>query len=239
MPGIFTISTKTQLFIASILLSLILIAGCVLPVPSSNNTAAQDTIRSTRVLNATNGSYSVNATVPVVTGTLMVYTLEKPSYSKEWVSSLAEKLRMSGDVREVEGSFLANISDEKKFYFWVEKDVKRILYIQKGGFSSGNMTEAEAVAFAQEFLKSVDLMPDATEPRVAYNTAETFSRSSGQASQSLKEAVVVFNRRINGLPAWGSSSMITVGPNGNMDGGSVAGAMMSQRKYCWSFHILA
>lgn len=170
----------------------------------------------TRILNATNGTYSINASVPLVTGNIMVYTVEKPNYSHEWVSSLAKNLGMSGDVRENEFGFYHNMSDEEKFSFVLQKNTSQLVFMIHGEeTSSGNLTEIEAKTAVKNFLKNSGLMSDAGEPRVVYNSEFTFNLSRG-TTQTSKQIVLVFSRRINGLPEWGSTSMITVGSRGNI-----------------------
>ena len=220
-------SIKTAFFSGCVVLSLILIAGCVSQVPSSNSTVIQDSLRISRVLNATNGSYSVNTTVTVVTGNIMTYSIEKPNYSKEWVSSLAKKLGMSEDIRETEYGFFVNTSEENKFSFHLEKDRKYLLFIRRNaGSLSGNLTDNEKIVVVKDFLKSMNLMSDAEEPRVVYGPGiESLSRS-GQLTQTSKQVILVFSRQINGLPVWSPKSMITVN-----DGGIITDIGMSWPDY--------
>jgi len=123
---------------------------------------------------------------------------------------------MSGDVRENEFGFYANTSDEEKFYFILEKNNQSMSYMSRNeGSSSGNLTDDEAITAVKGFLKSADLMADAMEPRVVYNSGMTMTRS-GEITQTSKQIVLVFSRKINGLPVWGSRAMITVGSRGNI-----------------------
>jgi hypothetical protein len=212
----FTGSKKLKFFTVGVMVSLLLIPGCVSPGSSSDNTAGINNLMNTRILNATNGTYSINATVPLMTGNIMTYTVENPNYSHEWVSSLAKNLGMSGDVRENEFGFYSNISDKEKFSFVLGKNTSQLVFMSHGEeTSSGNLTEIEAITAVKKILKNSGLMSDAGEPRVVYNTASTFNVSGGTIRSS-KQIVLVFSRRINGLPEWGSTSMITVGSRGNI-----------------------
>lgn len=203
-------------FIACSLVFLILIAGCISPVPSSNSATAADGIRSTRLLNATNGSYSVNASIPVIPEDIMIYSVERPGYSKEWVSSLAKQLGMNGEIREEEDSFSAGEQDENA-HLAVGKDIRHINFWEKQGeYSSGNLTEAEAILSVKKFLAESDLLSDAMEPEIAYNTAISVSGPPGPITRTSQEMVLVFSRRINGLRSWQSTAMITVDSQGNI-----------------------
>jgi hypothetical protein len=216
MSEIFNKSTKTKLFITCIMISLFLTAGCVSQVSPSNSSADSNNLIETRVLDATNGTYSINATVPLITGNIMTYIVEKPDYSQGWVNSLAKKLGMCGDVRENEFGFYANTTDEEKFFFILEKKTQRLVFTSHDEGSSGNLTDDEAITVVKDFLKSADLMSDAGKPRVVYGPGDITMSRSGQITQKPKQIVLVFSRRINGLPVWGSTSMITVGSGGNI-----------------------
>jgi len=217
MSEIFNKSKKIKFFTVGIMLFLFLITGCISEVPSSNSTTESNNLMNTRVLHATNGTYSINATVPLVTGNIMTYTVEKPNYSQEWVNSLAKKLGMSGDVRENEYGFYANTTDEEKFGFILEKNTQSMVFMSHNeGSSSGNLTDDEIITTVKDFLKGADLMSDAGEPRVVYSPGVITMSRSGQITHVSKQIVLVFSRRINGLPVWGSTSMITVGSGGNI-----------------------
>jgi hypothetical protein len=212
-------SIISEFFIICILLSLILCTGCISEHSSSNNPSNTDVIKGTRFLNFTNGIYSINATVPVVTGKIMTYTVVKPNYSHDRVSSLAKKLGMSGEVRETPEAYFAEGSDEEKFIFAVFRNENKISFENRTGGSSGAMTDDEAKSVVKEFLKSADLMPpDASELRVSgYNTVEGTS-STGQQIQISKQIVVTSSRIINQIPEWDSTMMVTVGSHGNVVG---------------------
>jgi hypothetical protein len=209
---------KLKYFIICLLLSLFFIVGCTSQVSSSNITSGPGGNQPSHLVMMADGIYSINTTVPVVTGKIMTYSIEKPDYSLEWVSSLAKKLGMYGEIRETPEAFFASHKDEEKFIFTVFRDKKRIAFENRNAGSAGNLSDSEAVNSAQEFLKSSDLLfPDASESGVSYNTGESVL-SSGEINRDFKQIVVSYTRKIDELPEWDSRMMITVGSQGRIVG---------------------
>ncbi len=180
------------------------------------NTKTGLTVKSTRFLESTIGKYSISTEVPQTSDKVMIYFSEKPSYSSEWVSSLAKKLGMSGEIRETPEAYFASSADEKDNIFVVHKDARVIVFTKRNAGSSGDLTDEKAIASVKEFLKSTDLMPsDALEPSVAYNTGEGLS-PSGEIQKGWKQVVVTFPRQLNGVMVWNSQLMVTVDSQGNV-----------------------
>ncbi len=212
-------SKKTKFLIIGVLLTSILIVGCLSQPSSLNNPLDSDNLQKIRIFNSTNGIYSINVTVPIITGKLMTYTVEKPNYTREQVSSLAKKLGMSGEIRDTPEAFFANSSDEEKNIFTVFKNKKQISFENLSGGSSGDLNDDGAIAAVNDFVNNTDLMPtDASNIRVSgYNTGGEKS-PTGQGFQDNKQIVVSLSRQLNGLPDWNSKMMVTVGSHGNVVG---------------------
>jgi hypothetical protein len=210
--------TKTLFFVAIILLIYTFANGC-LSQSSENLSSPPNNLSEKHVFNSTHGIYSINATVPVITGKIMTYSVERPNYSEEWISLLAKTLGMSGNIREGEKAFYASRADEENNYFIVYKDKMQISFKNFRGSFSKNLTDSEAIAAVNSFLQRSNItIPDASVPQISgYNTGGE-KLPTDQFNQNSKQIVVTSSRRINHIPEWDSKMMITVGDNASVVG---------------------
>ncbi|MDK2889800.1 MAG: hypothetical protein PWR21_432 [Methanoculleus sp.] len=184
--------------------------------PEENNTLENSSSHDPRFFNAREGMYSINASFPDVSKKIMVYTPEKPEYTKEWVSSLAKKFGMSGKVRESEKAYYADEAETDDYYFVVLKDDRSISFKSYHQQSGDPPSPENATKSVKEFLESAGLaFPGATEAGINYDTGGSIS-SSGEYVQNFKQIVVTFNRELNGISVLGSSIMARVDAQGNI-----------------------
>lgn len=178
-----------------------------------------DNLSEKDVFNSTHGIYSVDATVPVITGKIMTYSVERPNYSQESISLLAKTLGMSGNIREGENAFYASRADEENNYFTVYKDKMQISYKNLSGRFTENLTDREAITAANNFLeRSKITIPDASVPQISgYNTGGG-KLPTDQLNRISKQIIVTSSRRINHMPEWDSRMMITVGDKASVVG---------------------
>jgi len=209
-------SLKNIFLIISILISLILISGCTSQDTSSINTSESSNFQNARFLSITNGTYSINATVPVVTGKMMTYTIEKPNYSWQQASSLAKKLGMFEEIRENEYAYIANETYERKLVFAVSKSDNTISYRNFSGVSPGTLTSAEAMKIVNDLLMSVGILPkDIPEPDFNYQMSEC-PLLSGENDKNCKIIDIFFTRKINSYQIAGWALKITIGHGGQI-----------------------
>lgn len=201
----------SQFLIISVLISIILFAGCVSPDSSLNSQSDPNPIMKNQFLNLTEGIYSINTTVPIISGKIMTYSIERPNYTREQVSSLATNLGMSGEIRETKEAYIGNASDDGKYMFAVMKEANRISFQDFNGAPSNDLTSDEAISAVKRILGNASLFPaDTTEPSVTYIMGEC-KLESGEMSKNCKKMVLSYPRNQNGLPVWGSTLMVTVG----------------------------
>jgi len=181
-----------------------------------NSTLEDSTSHDPRFFNATEGMYSINASFPAVSDRIMVYTPEKPEYTKEWVSSLARKLGMSGKVRESKDAYYADEAEEDDYRFAVYKHDQMINFKKYRQQSGDPPSPEDATNAVKELLESAGLMfPDATGAGIGYDTGGSIS-SSGEYVQNFRQIVVMFDREMNGISVLGSSIMARVDAQGNV-----------------------
>ncbi len=211
---------KNEIILAGFAVVALGIIGTVVGLSYMQNPAggvdAMNDSHDSRLFTATEGIYSINASFPAVPDKLMVYVLEEPEYTKEWVSSLAKKIGISGEIRESEEAYYADEADEDVYYFFVWKR-DRLINFKKYHQQSGEPPSPEnATKAVKEFLESVGLMfPDATGPGIGYDTGGGIS-SSGEYVQTFRQIVVSFDRKVNGISELGSSIMARVDAQGNV-----------------------
>jgi len=156
----------------------------------------------------------------------MTYTSEEPGYTTEWVSSLAKKFGMSGQIRESKEAYFADETEEDDYIFVVHRDDKIIVFENYHGQSGDPPSPEDATKSVKEFLENTSLMfPDATEAGIDYNTGGSIS-SSGEYVQNFRQIVVIFSRELNGLEVWDSEILADVDSQGN-----VVGLFISWRDY--------
>lgn len=184
--------------------------------PEENSTPENSNLHDPRFFNATEGIYSINASFPAVSDRIMVYTLEKSEYTKEWVSSLAKKFGMSGKIRESEKTYYADEVEEDDYYFVVLKDDRSINFKSYHQQSGDPPSPENATISVKEFLESTGLtFPGATGAGIDYGTGGSIS-SSGEYVQNFRQIVVSFDRKMNGIGVLGSSIMAHVDAQGNI-----------------------
>ena len=168
-------------------------------------------------LDLTSGKYTLEASVPDE-DKIMVYSSNKPEYSKKWVDRLAKNLGMSRKASETDDAFYANSDEVKNNYFVVQKG-DSIISFQKFNARSGfPLSDDKSVSAANTFLKENGLMTDDTlEPSVTYNSGEILTKS-GERKVDWRTAVVTYSRELNGLPVWNSQKMVELDSQGNVIG---------------------
>jgi PKD repeat protein len=165
---------------------------------------------STEPMGIVDDTYSVPASVPVTDNTIVTYVPVKPGYTKEWVSSLAKSLGMSGDIRETEDAFYAGDTDAQHYYFEVRKDTSTIAFQKFNGRSGLPQSEASSIAAVYSFLRKNGLLPpDTPKPEVLNNFAERIS-PSGERDINWKTNVVTYPQMIDGLPVFNAQYTVEV-----------------------------
>jgi len=228
-----------KFFLIAFFLGIILTTGCIntgvdqsldpdIPIttpastqPGAVITTSPPSFTITRqMLTMTNGSYTINATFPRVSGELPVYSLQKPNFTKAWVKTLAEDLGMSPDIIESDNGFSVNSSDIGKYYFYIRKDTGEISFQNFSGRSGQPQPPTQAISDANNFLNKHGIMPaDAYEPVVNYNGGQSIS-PSGKPQIDWQTSVINYKRKINGLPVYGAAAKLEVelDSNGNIIG---------------------
>jgi hypothetical protein len=169
-----------------------------------------------RTLNLAVDNYSLETSVPVASGNAFIYTPVKSEYNKEWVSSLAKSLGMSGNILETDDIFYADDIDAKQFYFVVQKNTSMISFQKLNRNSDIVQSETRSQSAADTFLRNYNLMPsEYLETTVANNSAVRISRT-GKNQVISKTNVIWYPQRINGLPVFGARSMVEVDSEGNI-----------------------
>ena len=169
-----------------------------------------ETSGSSNLMNANEGSYSVQASVPVANNSIVTYVPVKPGYTKEWVRSLAKNLGMSGDIRETEDAFYAGDADAQHYYFEVRRDTSTIAFQKYNGRSGLPQSKSSSIAAVDSFLRKNDLLPqDTLKPEVLNNFAESIL-PSGTRHLDWKTNIVTYPQRIDGLPVFNAQFTVEV-----------------------------
>jgi len=170
------------------------------------------------LMSSDENSYSVQASVPVTTNTADTYVPVRPGYTKEWASSLAKSLGMSGDIRETEDAFYAGDADAQEYYFEVRKDTSAISFQKFNGRSGLPQSESKSITAVDSFLRKNDLSPPNTpEPDVLNNVGESIS-SSGERHVDWKTNVITYPQMIDGLPVFNAQYTVEVDSNNTIIG---------------------
>jgi hypothetical protein len=166
---------------------------------------------STTSMDIVDDTYSVPpASVPVKDNTVVTYVPVKPGYTREWVSSLAKSLGMSGNIRETGNAFYAGEADSQKYYFEVRKDTSTIAFQKYNGRSGLPQPEASSIAAVESFLQKNGLLPPETPtPEVLNNFAESIS-PTGESHLDWKTNVVTYPQMIDGLPVFNAQFTVEV-----------------------------
>jgi len=168
-----------------------------------------------RLLDVTDGKYSISGTVPVK-DTITVYASKKPEYNGNWADSLAKNLGMSGKISETTDAFFVDGSDTEDYYFVVQKDAPVISFQKFDARSGFPQSRDESVSAANAFLTENSLMsPEALEPGVTYNSGESVTKS-GERTTDWRTAVVTYSRKLDGLPVWNSQKMVELDSQGKV-----------------------
>jgi Tol biopolymer transport system component len=169
-----------------------------------------------RILNLAFDNYSLTASVPVASDKAYIYTLVKTGYTKEWVSSLAKSLGMSGNISDTEDIFYADDTDAKQFYFVVQKNTSMISFQKLNRNSDIVQSETRSQSAADTSLRNYNLIPsEYLKTTVANNSAVKIS-PTGERQVVSKTNVIWYPQSINGLPVFGARSMVEVDSDGNI-----------------------
>jgi PKD repeat protein len=169
-------------------------------------------------INLAVGKYSIAASVPVAKNSTMVYAPVKSGYTREFASSLAKSLGMSGNLRETENAFYANDTDADKYYFVVRKDTPMISFQKLNSRSGLPQSKDQSVSAVNAYLRKNNLLPPGDlEPEVVNNVGERFNRS-GERHLDWKTNVITYPQVINGLPVLNAQFTVEVDSHGNIIG---------------------
>jgi hypothetical protein len=185
----------------------------------------QDQMNS-QIVNLEVDGNSITVSIPVASDKAMMYIPVKSVYTKEWASSLAKSLGMSGDIRETEDSFYANDMDTKNNVFIVRKDASLILFQKFGSRSGIVQSDAASVSAVNKFLLSNNLMPPGyPEPRLMKNDGGSITQA-GERKTNWITNVISYQQVLDGLPVIGAQFNVEVD-----SGGNIVGLIRNWREY--------
>jgi len=169
-------------------------------------------------VNMTIDNFSLVASVPIPSNNTMIYMPVKSGYTKEWISSLAKNLGMSGDIRETEDAFYGGDKDAEQYLFVVQKNSSMILFRKTNSSLGTVLSDTQSISAANTFLRKNNLLSSENlEPRVVNNRVLSFTRS-GDYIGEWKTNVVVYPQLVNGLPVFSAQFFVEVDSDGNIIG---------------------
>jgi len=223
MCKFFNKSIKTTFFIGCVLASLLVfMCGCIAQSPlvnSSSNNPIQAKDSSPVVWGPSNliiDNYSLAASMPVEGSKVMTYISVGSKFSKEWASSLAKNLGMSGIIRETEDAFYADDNDTKQFLFIIQKKSSMITFSGPNKGSGTELSETQVISAVNTFMQKNNLLHSGNvTPRVVNNPIKIYSLSDKRVSER-QRYTVIYTQMIDGLPVFGSQFHAEVDPEGNI-----------------------
>lgn len=212
---------KTIPFFVSVLLILAtLIGGCISSDYPSHNPITPAPVKEYLKFNSTFDKYSANIEIEQIPESILLYKAEKSDYSKDWASSLAKRLGLSGKMSEYQSGFMNEDFERNARSLTINSD-SGIISFNSDMFRRDNFPDKDkpqnlppddlVLMNVTVFLQSQNLLfPDAEYAGMAHSGTEHINESNKK--EVIRQTKSVFYQRIlNGRKVLNSKIMVVEG----------------------------